>query len=247
MTQTEMMRFIPLVTLLSLLLRGAPLHAFEQAGDAAVSSGVPHIPEPMVFDLVRPLGVRRGEFEANALFQYVPESGEVEWAPEIEYGVFDGFAIEFELPFTGSSLQEYKAAAQGTLASAGGFVHGWQVIARRARDDAEYSVDGLYLAGYSWPGPTSMLSMIGIRTEGIGSALRNLAIVNSAWFIDLSAALTLGLEVNLELAERSNYLVMPQIHGDLSEQVTIQLGCGRTGGADRTAAWELAGRFIVAF
>jgi len=233
--------------MLLLFLSAAPLCAFEHAGDAAVSSGVPHIPEPMVFDLVRPLGVRRGEFETNALFQYVPESGEVDWAPEIEYGVFDGFAVEIELPFTGSALQEYKVAAQGTLASADGFVHGWQVIARRVRHDAEYSVDGLYLAGYSWPGPASMLSMVGMRTEGIGGALRHLAIVNSAWFVDLSAALTLGLEVNLELADRSNYLAMPQIHGDLSEQVTIQFGGGRTGDADRTAAWQLAGRFIVAF
>ena len=246
MTPAAMKFLIPPLALL-LFFGAAPLHAFEQGGDAAVSSGVPHIPEPMVFDLVRPLGVRRGEFETNALFQYVPDSGAVEWAPEIEYGLFDGFAVEFELPFTGSSLQEYKFAAQGTLASTGGFVHGWQAIARRARDDAEYSIDALYLAGYSWPGPTSMLSMIGMRTDGIGNASRHLAIVNSAWFVDLSAPLTLGFEVNLELAERSNYRVMPQIHGDLSEHVTVQLGCGRAGGAGRTTAWELAGRFIVAF
>ena len=39
----------------------------SEIGDAALSSDAPHIPEPMVFDLVRPLGVRQGDLEVNAL------------------------------------------------------------------------------------------------------------------------------------------------------------------------------------
>jgi hypothetical protein len=33
----------------------------------ATSAAIPAIPEPMIFDMVRPLGARRGELEVNAL------------------------------------------------------------------------------------------------------------------------------------------------------------------------------------
>ena len=220
---------------------------FEQLGDAALSSGLPHIPEPMVFDLVRPLGVKQGEFEMNALMQYAPRSGEIEWAPEIEYGVVDGFAVEFELPFSSSTLEEYKFALQGTLGGQGAYVHGWQVIARRARSAAEYSVDGLYIAGYSWPGRTSVLGMVGVRSAGIGHDTEHRALLNGSWFLDLSAPLTLGVELNVEAAARTDFLVMPQLHADLDERVTAQVGVGRRGGGTREHGWELAGRFIVTF
>ena len=70
---------------------------------ASVPAGAqeaPEIAEPMVFDLVRPLGARRGELEVNALAQRNLSGPDrnVEWAPEIEYAVADGFAVELELP-----------------------------------------------------------------------------------------------------------------------------------------------------
>jgi hypothetical protein len=63
----------------------------------------PIIPEPMVFDMVRPLGARRGELEVNVL-GLVPLKRDggapaIEWAPEVEWAIRDGFAVEFELPF----------------------------------------------------------------------------------------------------------------------------------------------------
>ena len=64
-----------------------------------------HIPEPLIFDLVRGLGAERGEFEANVLgeFPLGDKSGRgIEWAPEVEYAIVDGFALEFEVPFHGS-------------------------------------------------------------------------------------------------------------------------------------------------
>ncbi len=56
----------------------------------------PRIPEPMVFDLVRGLGARRGELEFNVLNLVPFRRGgpSYEWAPEVEYAVFDGFAVE---------------------------------------------------------------------------------------------------------------------------------------------------------
>ncbi len=55
------------------------------AQHATAPAPVPSIPEPMVFDMIRPLGARRGELEANTLAQ-VNLSGasrDVEWAPEV--------------------------------------------------------------------------------------------------------------------------------------------------------------------
>lgn len=75
----------------------------------------PRIPEPMVFDLVRPLGARRGEVEFNTLglvpltrktrkvddvtdllglVRRSPDTQGVEWAPEAEFVLTDGIALE---------------------------------------------------------------------------------------------------------------------------------------------------------
>jgi hypothetical protein len=79
-----------MVSVLACLL-GSGLSTVASGGQ--IHSGAPqpepaavHIPEPMIFDLVRGLGARRGEFEVNVLTQ-VPlndtRSRAVEWAPEI--------------------------------------------------------------------------------------------------------------------------------------------------------------------
>ena len=67
---------------------------------AAPTQDGPDIPEPMVFDMIRPLTAKRGEVEVNTLVQrdLSGPRGEVEWAPEIEMAVADGFAVELELP-----------------------------------------------------------------------------------------------------------------------------------------------------
>lgn len=83
----------------------------------------------MVFDLLRPLGAKGGEGEVNVLglvplrqtsrrANDVPDSlGLVrrspdregrEWAPEIEYAVCDGVALEFEVPMENAHLEVYK-------------------------------------------------------------------------------------------------------------------------------------------
>jgi hypothetical protein len=60
------------------------------------------IPEPLNFDLVRGLGARQGELEINSLADFPLNNTSnrgVEWAPEIEYALFNNFAIELEFPF----------------------------------------------------------------------------------------------------------------------------------------------------
>lgn len=79
----NVLRFVclwPAVGLLSCAV-GSPAHASSgEAGD------YPHIPEPMVFDMMRPLGARQGEREANVLASSpLSESDrKTEWAPEAE-------------------------------------------------------------------------------------------------------------------------------------------------------------------
>lgn len=50
------------------------------------STAYPHIPEPMVFDMMRPLGAKQGELEANVLTTtpWSGKDGNTHWAPEVE-------------------------------------------------------------------------------------------------------------------------------------------------------------------
>jgi hypothetical protein len=197
-------------------------------GNGALASRKrPHVPEPMFFDLVRPLGARKGELEVNVLGHSELDAGHFAWAPEIEYAFRDGLAVEFELPFEGSHLEEYKFALQGTLGHFAGerAIHGWQTIGRLGRGTAADSVDVLYVLGMNgdWP----MLHMAGVRRDVRGGT-RTVGIVNSSVFHGLGAHSTLGIEVNLEIEEgfSTRARVLPQVHHDLHRHLTLQLGAG---------------------
>lgn len=117
----------------------------------ANETGYPHVPEPMVFDMVRPMGARRGELETNVL-ALSPLSGQertIEWAPEVEYAVADNLAIEFELPFEGRRLAELKMGVQGTFGTLDGgrIVHGIQYLGIYERESRSASHALLYMVG----------------------------------------------------------------------------------------------------
>ncbi|CAI8814542.1 conserved protein of unknown function [Methylocaldum szegediense] len=218
-------------------------------GDAALSSEFPHIPEPMVFDLVRPLGVQRGEFEMNVLAGHSLKNGETEWAPELEYAVRDGFAIEFELPFENLSIAQYKLAVQGTLGTLLGqrYIHGWQVIGRYDREHRDYSADALYLAGYRWNAVSSTFNMAGVRWSGIDRRDKFAGIVNTSWFYNVSDHLTFGIELDNEIDSRWRYFLIPQIHLDLTDHATLQLGVGPSRMQGKHTEWQAVWRMIFAF
>lgn len=76
------------------------------------------IPEPLMFDLVRGLGAKQGGLEINTLVHFPLNDFNgrgVEWAPEIEYALFDGFAVEVEFPFENRDLEAFKLAVQWTI------------------------------------------------------------------------------------------------------------------------------------
>jgi hypothetical protein len=222
-------------------------------GDASLSSvGMPHIPEPLLFDLVRPLGARKGELEINALAQHDTAGGHREWAPEIEYAFADGLAIEAELPFENGRLEQYKIAVQGTLGTfrENTMVHGWQTIVRRERDSGDYSADALYLHGMTFGDSWSLFSMGGLRRD-LANNGSTVGLLNASVFYDWSQRLTFGLEINSEIGSGLNgrSRLIPQVHYDLGPQATLQAGLGpswlRRDGGDEE--WLLSWRLIYAW
>lgn len=224
--------------------------AFTEGDGAQGSIGMPRVPEPMVFDLVRPLGARRGELEVNVLAQQPLRSGRMEWAPEVEYAVADGLAVELELPMEGGRLAEYKAAIQGTLGTSGDGtrVHGWQVIGRHDRHSRRYGADALYLIGAEFRDGWSAFGMAGVRqTADDDDAL--VALVNASVFRDLTPRFTLGVETNTEVEDgRVRLRVLPQAHVDLATRVTLQIGAARdVRRRDRDSGTQLVARLIHAW
>ncbi|MCC5793063.1 MAG: hypothetical protein JJT82_10735 [Legionellaceae bacterium] len=191
------------------------------------SSGIV-LPEPLLFDLVRPLGAHKGELELNVLGVTPASPGKVrqEYAPEIEYAFADGYGIEFELPIVREGIEAYKIALQGTFSRAPmpDMIHGWQLIALYDRQEKRGVVSGLYLIGQRYNDHWSALSMLGIAVqEGAAPAL----LFNPTLFYEISERLALGVEQNFYGARQdSHYLLLPQIQYQSSFHFTLQLGAG---------------------
>lgn len=196
--------------------------------DAAQSQRSMKIPEPMIYDLVRPLGVRQGELEINALGDYNPYTGDIDWAPEVEYGLADDLAIELELPFQNSSHERYKFAVQQTLAvdEARGVAQGWQAFMDVNKHTRALSADVTYIRGIKWAESWSSLSMLGVRAHHINRSAQTSYLLNNTVFYDMSSRLTLGLELNHEVSHGGSwrYRLTPQLHYDASEYYTLQMG-----------------------
>ncbi|MGR9088929.1 MAG: hypothetical protein ACU841_17940 [Gammaproteobacteria bacterium] len=231
----------------------APAHAMAsdplEDNDGSLSSEKPHIPEPMVFDLVRPLGVDKGELEINSLVQY-SRHGEFEWAPEIEFAPWNDFALELELPFDNTRLQEYKIAAQGTFGVfRRQFIHGWQAIGRYDRNSKTYAGDLLYLNGYSSKNQWSVFNMAGIRLADDDRSVRAVGLLNNSFFYALSERFSAGIELNNEFNnhKRWRYLITPQLHIDMDRNMSVQLGAGYSSLNHHGKEWLGIWRVIYAF
>jgi len=210
----------------------------------------PHIPEPLVFDLVRPLGAKRGEFEINTLALIplnrravrnpLPDSiglltegrSHTEWAPEVEAVIVDNLAVEFELPFEEDTLGAYKAAGQYTFGRIldGRAIHGVQGIIFYGKESGNWSPVLLYLMGMQFDENWSAMAMIGFRTEinGEDRADRTERLVNFSVFRHVRDNLTVGVETNTatSLGGASQILLMPQIHWEITDHWMLQAGAG---------------------
>lgn len=228
--------------LAAIMLAFQPITALA-SGSSVEDDGL-QIPEPMVFDMIRPLGAARGELEANtlSLFPLGDSGGKVKWAPEVEYALTDGFAVEFELPFDGGSLEGYKFAAQGTI---GTFarnrgIHGVQYIGVIDPQTGRLDSSLLYLAGARYSPRWSSLTMIGInRTSAVpvdGEKRDDALLINNSVFNNVSERTVIGVETNLRTGPAStDWLVMPQVHRRLSHSMMLQAGLGAQKASQRAA------------
>lgn len=190
----------------------------------------PHIPEPLNFDLVRGLGAHAGELETNVLFSVRPRRGgaaATTWAPEAEWAIADGFAVELELPMVDRHVHALKAAVQYTIPTRSeSLTHGVQVIGEYLLDDDVAEVAALYLAGGS-VGHVSLFAMAGFRTTAESNAHQQV-LINPSVFYDVDEAVTLGLEGNIALGLGGHHagLLLAQIHWQVVPRFRIQLGVG---------------------
>lgn len=199
----------------------------------------PQIPEPMVFDLVRGLGARRGELEFNVLSLVPFRRGgpRYEWAPEVEYAVFDGFAVEYEMPIFDTKIVAHKFAAQYTIGTAldDAFIHGAQGIAFFDTEGGDFTPTLLYLAGLRLDKTWSLFGMFGFavgpqtfpfsdESPRTGTDL----ITNVSLFADITDRLVLGVETNYsrQLRGPSEFLFMPQVHYQFAKRSRAQFGFG---------------------
>lgn len=173
----------------------------------------PHIPEPMVFDLVRGLGARPGELEVNTLVYATARAGRVgvAWAPEVEYAFARNYALELELPLVDDRLAAVKLALQGTLpGGTSRTIHGWQAIVEvpisveaHAGHASGARVESalLYLLGHR-PGRAWSAFLMGGARVGVDDAGAHAPSVlfNPSVFYDAREHLTVGLETNVSLA-----------------------------------------------
>lgn len=229
-----------------------PGHAEFIEASVPLTSTTPHIPEPMVFDLVRSLGAKKGELEVNTLAQKSLKGGVVEWAPEIEYAFADNYAIELELPFENLNLTHYKFALQGTLSNPPiiGMVHGWQVFGEKNRGIGKYSADALYINGYRFSKVLSTLNMFGIKRSILGGDGKAIALMNNNLFYDYSHNINCGIELNHEINNKGqwSYSLTPQISLNLNHNITLQTGLSFSRlNENRSAEKIFATRLSVAF
>lgn len=200
----------------------------------------PHIPEPMVFDLVRGLDSKAGELEVNTLTVLRQHRGRTEilWAPELEWAFRDGMAIEVELPMEGRELEAIKTAFQAALPIARRrMTHGVQVIGEYLLDGNEGLTTALYIFGARM-GRWSVLSMLGgsvLIGENVAATdttldphSRYTLLVNPNFYRDLREDITVGLEGNiaLGLGGPNRVRAVPQVHAQLTRRVRLQVGAG---------------------
>lgn len=210
--------------------------------------GVPSIPEPMIFDMIRPLGAVRGELEANVL-AIKPTNGEpLTWAPEVEMAVADGLALELELPMTGTRVDSLKLGVQGTIGTGfdGRFVHGVQYLGTVDRA-GRWGSSLLYLAGIRYDRHWSSMTMIGAKAPNSLQPGRAVLLANHSLFRDVGRATTAGVEVNHLGGRQGNWVIVPQLHQRIGHRAVVQLGAGmeKPRGARRTgiASLRIVGEF----
>ena len=200
--------------------------------DPASAADLPSIPEPLYIDLIRNLGSRRGELEANVLattrFERSPA---VTWGAEIEYVVARNLAVELELPMRDGKVEALKGGFQTRVASTdnrrlevGLLGVGYHLLAERRTVVEPSAVIAVRFTpavhGLTIVGPTA--------SAGAGGPLRVGAMLHPSLFYQASRKLTFGLELGHRSRQeegRASYS-LPQVHLNVARRAKVQLGAG---------------------
>lgn len=199
-----------------------------------------NIPEPLMFDLVRGLGAKQGELEINSLADFPLNNTsrrDVEWAPEIEYALFDNFAVELEFPFNNFELEAFKMAIQWTIGSSNDnkYIHGIQVIGEQYIHDDIFELNLLYVPAYRFNEVWSAIGLFGVMLEfGADAPQKDYTIIlNASVFADLNKHTVIGLEINnsdptFQRIDDNNMelLILPQLHYEFDSGYSFQFGGG---------------------
>ena len=216
------------------------LFCFSASGQEQVKQEFVSIPEPLMFDLVRGLGARQGELEINALAEFPLNDYSargVDWAPEIEYAVFDNFAVELEFPMNNFELEAYKTAIQWTIGSSkdSKFIHGIQVLGEMYVHDDLLELNFLYVPAYRFNEIWSAIGLFGVMFEFGSDAADKIytIILNASVFADINEHAVVGLELNntnsmLQRIDDNEmvFFVLPQLHYEFNRGISVQLGAG---------------------
>ena len=199
-----------------------------------------NVPEPQMFDLVDRLGARQGEQEIKTLAEFPlnnrSERG-VDWAPEIEYAVFDNFAVELEFPFNNLELEAFKTAIQWTIGSSKNnkFIHGVQILGEMYIHDDLTELNLLYVPAYRFNEIWSAIGLFGVMFEfGSDAAEKSqTVIINASVFADINEHTVVGVEVNNTNAmfqriddNEMDWFVLPQAHYEFDNGFSLQFGAG---------------------
>ena len=229
---------------------------WAQVASASDSIVGPGVPEPMVFDLVRPLGVREGELEFNVislvpfrreqkstqgLFPSVegtesdrPAKRElgpvIEWAPEVEWAPIDDLAIEFEVPFSEERIAEYKMGIQWsfTPSTDNSRISGLQLLVNTDADGGSTTPTFLYLWAARFAPTYSAQVMAGARTTlGSRSATTETDFVlNPTVYKEVTSSIAFGVEGNTTTSERGRVEALVMPQATLSLTRSITLQMG---------------------
>ncbi len=209
------------------------------AQDKAIQE-TPEIPEPLMFDLVRGLGAKQGELEINSLVDIPLNHAEirgVDWAPEIEYALFDNLAVELEFPFNNFELEAYKMAIQWTVGSSKNnkFIHGVQIIGEKYIHLNILEISFLYIPAYRFNEVWSAIGLFGVMVESGSDSPdnNNSFLFNASLFADLSEHTIVGVEINnsnpsfQKLDNNQMELrILPQGHYAFDSGYSFQFGIG---------------------
>ena len=184
------------------------------------------VPEPLFVDLVRSLTADPGEFEINSLFYHRAGSfDDLKWAPELEYVLPGGVAVEFELPSVGGRLETYKLALQTRIFPSvePSQQHGLQWIYEVSTDFKQEEVSLYYIYARRFRGPVSILGLYGLKRSNVTESL-----LNQSFFYNYTEEIDFGLEFNYASGEggQKYWQLIPQLHLALQRGGKIQFGFG---------------------